>query len=213
MSRWESIAEQFDGIEDIGLKAILRNDVVWKWSVDQGKDRQQFIDVAAESSSQLGVGDQFAWFNHLWKTYQGRFSGNVFEGTEPSGESVMFGNLTLKNAGRLSARAARDLAEIEPVKLQEAAKKSESIESRSSAVAVEALMGTESREVLNIANSDKPVDTKMRDICGVDLRFLGYNSERWSELVGVTSAAIRQTYFWKVDRRKAIEASQSMGGD
>ena len=106
MNRWESIAEQFDGIEDIGLKAILRNDVVWKWSVDQGKDRQQFIDVAAEASSQLGVGDQFAWFNHLWKTYQGRFSGNVFEGTEPSGESVMFGNLTLKNAGRLSARAA-----------------------------------------------------------------------------------------------------------
>jgi hypothetical protein len=87
MNRWESIAEQFDGIEDIGLKAILRNDVVWKWSVDQGKDRQQFIDVAAESSSQLGVGDQFAWFNHLWKTHQGRFSGDVFEGIEPSGES------------------------------------------------------------------------------------------------------------------------------
>ena len=79
--------------------------------------------------------------------------------------------------------------------------------------AVEALLGDESKEVLEIAKSDKTVDSKMRAICGIDRQFIPRNSGYWSKLLGVSAASIRKTSFWKVDRAKAIEAQQQFEAD
>jgi hypothetical protein len=74
--------------------------------------------------------------------------------------------------------------------------------------AVAALLGDESRQVLKVAQSDPSADNKMRAICAINRRFLGYKSHEWADLLGVTDAAIRKTSFWKVDRPQAIEAGR-----
>ena len=113
MKRWESIAEQFDGVEGVSLKAVLRNDEVRDWKI-YGHAVKQFLDVTDEARSLLDSDDRYAWFNHLWKTYQNRFVGQPFPGVEPpSDEEVWFCNSTVEDAGRLSARAAKDLADVE----------------------------------------------------------------------------------------------------
>jgi hypothetical protein len=76
--------------------------------------------------------------------------------------------------------------------------------------AVEALLGDESRQVLDIVRSEQSADDKMRKICGIDRRFLAFNSPQMAELLGTTDAAIRKTRFWKHDRKRAIEADQAM---
>jgi hypothetical protein len=76
--------------------------------------------------------------------------------------------------------------------------------------AVEVLLGDEARKVLEIARSNESADTKMRMICGSDRRFLAWDSEQWSELLGVSSPAIRKTPFWREDRQRAIEADREL---
>lgn len=61
-----------------------------------------------------------------------------------------------------------------------------------------ALMGPEDARVAEIAN-DKTLTAngKMRKIALLDQRHVGNTAERWGVLLGVTSAAIRKTDFWK----------------
>jgi hypothetical protein len=82
---------------------------------------------------------------------------------------------------------------------------------KASGNAVEALLRDEdSQAILNVTRSDKSADTKMREICGIDKRYLAWQSPQWSGLLGVDSAAIRKTKFWKEDRKLAIEADQAL---
>jgi len=81
------------------------------------------------------------------------------------------------------------------------------------ASAVEALLDEAGREILRIVNSDVDSDTKMREICRIDRTRVHWNSPQWGDLLGVTADAIRQTKFWRVDRKKAIEALKEMAGD
>lgn len=78
--------------------------------------------------------------------------------------------------------------------------------------AVEVLLGADSREILDIARSKKSADDKMREICRIDQRFLGYTSPGWAELLGVSDAAIRKTRFWGHDRQQAIGADWANRG-
>lgn len=72
--------------------------------------------------------------------------------------------------------------------------------------ALELVMGCEQGEILKLATSDATVDDKLRAICGIDRKYLAWNSPQLAELLGVTAAAIRRTHFWRVDRPAAIEA-------
>jgi hypothetical protein len=57
--------------------------------------------------------------------------------------------------------------------------------------------------IINIAQDPtKTVDQKMRDIYGIDKRFLGKTSEEWATLLTVSGPAIRQTDWWKIDRKR-----------
>lgn len=76
--------------------------------------------------------------------------------------------------------------------------------------ALEALMTEDYPEILAIVTSDKTADDKMRAICATDRRFYGWKSPRWSDLLGVSEAAIRQTEFWKMDRKMAIGADRKL---
>jgi hypothetical protein len=49
------------------------------------------------------------------------------------------------------------------------------------------------------------VDYKLRAIATIDRRFLGWNSPRLATLVGTTDGAVRQTEWWRVDRKRTIE--------
>jgi hypothetical protein len=76
--------------------------------------------------------------------------------------------------------------------------------------AVEALLGDESQQVLNVARSGQSADDKMRAICGIDRRFLAYTSAQWADLLEVSDAAIRKTPFWRHDRPQAIKADREL---
>jgi hypothetical protein len=52
----------------------------------------------------------------------------------------------------------------------------------------------------------------MRGICGIDRRFIEWNSEQWKKLLGVSAAAIRKTDFWRKDRQRAIDADKALRG-
>jgi hypothetical protein len=88
----------------------------------------------------------------------------------------------------------------------------EMYDSRLTREIAESFLDDAGREILKIARSTQSVDGKMRSICGLDRRCLGWNSPRWAEFLGVTSAAIRQTHFWKNDRQRAIEAGRVLAG-
>jgi hypothetical protein len=77
-------------------------------------------------------------------------------------------------------------------------------------VPVEALLRTEDKQVLTIAQSDQSADQRMGTICGIDRRYLGWRSPEWAELLGVSEAAIRKTAFWKHDRKPAIAADRDL---
>jgi len=77
--------------------------------------------------------------------------------------------------------------------------------------AIEALLGDIGQQILEIVHSDQSVDDKMRAICPLDLqRFLAYDSTQWSDLLVVSSPAIRQTRFWKQDRENARTAQAEL---
>jgi hypothetical protein len=75
---------------------------------------------------------------------------------------------------------------------------------------VELLLEEDAKAVLGIAHSKRSADVKMRDICRLDRRYLGWDSGQWAELLQVSDAAIRRTRFWKEDRRRAIEADREL---
>jgi hypothetical protein len=83
-------------------------------------------------------------------------------------------------------------------------------EKQVSARAIESLLGAESQMVLDVVKSADSADNKMRAICGIDRRFLAWNSVKWAELLGITDAAIRKTPFWQVDRQLAINADKEL---
>lgn len=63
--------------------------------------------------------------------------------------------------------------------------------------AVALLLGKESHRILGIASSDKTADEKMRAICEIDRRILGWSSLDLGDLLSVKPSAIRKTAFWK----------------
>jgi hypothetical protein len=71
---------------------------------------------------------------------------------------------------------------------------------------VEALLGEDFKEIIDITRSAKSADDRMRAICGLDRKHLSKNSEEWANLLSVTGAAIRKTTFWKEERQVSIEA-------
>jgi hypothetical protein len=72
-----------------------------------------------------------------------------------------------------------------------------------SAKAIESLLGAEAQRIMTIAaQTDIPLEEKMRAICRIDQRFRGYNSSKWAELLGVTPNRIRQLPFWTQELRK-----------
>ena len=73
---------------------------------------------------------------------------------------------------------------------------------------LETLLGNEAQQILEIAQSHKSVDDRMRAICLIDLRHLAWDSPKWANLLNVSEAAIRKTKFWKEDRPRAIEANR-----
>jgi hypothetical protein len=79
--------------------------------------------------------------------------------------------------------------------------------------AVEALLSDEAHQILEVARSRRSADDKMREICAIDRRFLGYDSPQWAELLGVSDAAIRKTAFWVRDRQQAIDADRELRGE
>jgi hypothetical protein len=76
--------------------------------------------------------------------------------------------------------------------------------------AAEFFLGEEMGEILKIAGLDKSCNDKMREICGIDRRFIPWKSPRWAKSLQVSEAAIRNTKFWKVDRPKLREADNFM---
>jgi hypothetical protein len=71
---------------------------------------------------------------------------------------------------------------------------------------MELLLGKDGEQVCKIANSEGlSTDEKLRQISRLDRRFLSWTSDQWATLLGVTSARIRQIYWWKHDRKQEIE--------
>jgi hypothetical protein len=112
-------------------------------------------------------------------------------------------------AGRLMAfLAAPQIAT--PALIEGAAQPQPPKSEKVSLGAIEALLGKESQQVLAVARGDDSADDKMRAICAIDRRYLGWNSVQWAQLLGVKDAAIRKTTFWISDRKLAIEADREL---
>jgi hypothetical protein len=57
--------------------------------------------------------------------------------------------------------------------------------------------------ILNVAkDSARTADERMRVIYAIDNRTVGWTSGRWAEVLEVTAAAVRQTDWWKNERRR-----------
>jgi hypothetical protein len=60
---------------------------------------------------------------------------------------------------------------------------------------------TTEEHVLAIAhNRQLSADERMRRICAIDKKYLGWTSPQWAALLGVSANAIRLTPFWKYGR-------------
>ena len=60
--------------------------------------------------------------------------------------------------------------------------------------------------ILAVASKDNlTADQKMRNIGRIDRLCTDWDSPKWARLLGVTADAIRQTEFWKVDRKKLLK--------
>ncbi|MDA0240700.1 MAG: hypothetical protein O2955_06325 [Planctomycetota bacterium] len=117
-------------------------------------------------------------------------------------------NVILKHVPGISAADWWNGTEGQRVALMKdalAAVKPQNRMTKVTSTAVEVLLGEESHKILTIVHSKKSADDRMREICGIDRAKLGWNSIIWAKLLGVTDGGIRQTHFWKVDRKKAIE--------
>jgi hypothetical protein len=57
--------------------------------------------------------------------------------------------------------------------------------------------------VLKVAQDlTKTADERMRTIYVIDNRVVGWTSGKWAEALSVTDAAVRQTDWWKIDRKR-----------
>lgn len=65
-------------------------------------------------------------------------------------------------------------------------------------------------EILEVVQSGQSSDDKMRRICDIDRRFLGFDSEQWANLLGVKGGAIRKNPFWTTGRKRAIEENREL---
>jgi ribosome maturation protein Sdo1 len=54
------------------------------------------------------------------------------------------------------------------------------------------------------ADASQSADERMRKIAQLDSRFYGKSSTEWASLLRISDAAVRQTDFWKVDRKKHL---------
>lgn len=54
-----------------------------------------------------------------------------------------------------------------------------------------------------VQDTAKTLDQRLREIALIDRRFCGKDSEELAELTGKTSGAVRQTNWWKFDRKRA----------
>jgi hypothetical protein len=79
--------------------------------------------------------------------------------------------------------------------------------------ALEKLLGPENAKVLKIAQSGLSVDDRIRAICAIDIRFISWDSRGWAELLGVADGAVRNTPYWKEDRKRAIAAQKELEGE
>jgi hypothetical protein len=59
-------------------------------------------------------------------------------------------------------------------------------------------------EILRVAISSKSADEKMQLIYRIDSRALGWESPAWARLLQVSDSAIRQTDWWKNERKRLI---------
>lgn len=64
-----------------------------------------------------------------------------------------------------------------------------------------ALLVPEADKIMKIVNGTGSAGDKMQTICIIDKSYLGWNSKRWADLLGVSAAAIRQTATWKNIRK------------
>lgn len=74
---------------------------------------------------------------------------------------------------------------------------------------LEAIMGLmDAEQIQIIAIRDNPklgVDEKMRAIYAIDNRALGWDSNRWGEMLGCTANNIRMQEWWRVDRKRLAQ--------
>lgn len=58
-------------------------------------------------------------------------------------------------------------------------------------------------KILSVARDQSlPADQRMRALVEIDKRMEGYDSTQWADLLQVTTAAIRQTDFWKTRKQR-----------
>jgi hypothetical protein len=53
-------------------------------------------------------------------------------------------------------------------------------------------------------DSTKTADERMRAIYAIDNRAVGYTSTRWATILSVSAPAVRQTDWWKIDRKRLL---------
>jgi hypothetical protein len=66
---------------------------------------------------------------------------------------------------------------------------------------IKAFSGDNSFRIYHVAqDTSKTADERMRAIYTIDNRVLGWTSDRWSDVLGVSAPAVRQTGWWKTER-------------
>lgn len=68
----------------------------------------------------------------------------------------------------------------------------------------------ETNKIMEIANGKLRSDEKMRRICAIDSVYFQHDSKQWAKLLNVSDAAIRQTVFWKVDRKTFVAQAREL---
>jgi hypothetical protein len=69
--------------------------------------------------------------------------------------------------------------------------------------ALESVVDENAIAIINVAqDTTRTADQKMRDIYAIDNRVVGWNSPKWARVLRVKDAAIRQTEWWKEERKR-----------
>ena len=68
---------------------------------------------------------------------------------------------------------------------------------------LEAVTDDNALAIINVAqDSEKSADERLRTIYTIDNRSLGWSSRKWADVLRVSDAAVRQTDWWKIDRKR-----------